>query len=88
MTEMQVTEALLRAILELIEKCETLDELRASVKRIMGGAKIKSSGRPVKNAATPPKKVRREPYPGHLDSTIVRQKNQGGKQIYDDVRIH
>mgnify|MGYP000003589561 FL=1 len=39
MTEMQVTEALLRAILELIEKCETLDELRASVKRIMGEAK-------------------------------------------------
>ena len=30
------TEALLRAILELIEKCETLEELRASVKRIMG----------------------------------------------------
>lgn len=39
MTEMQVTEALLRAILELIEKCETLDELRASVRRIMGEAK-------------------------------------------------
>lgn len=36
MDEMQITEALLRAILELIEKCETLDELRASVKRIMG----------------------------------------------------
>lgn len=36
MDEMQVTEALLRAILELIEKCETLEELRASVKRIMG----------------------------------------------------
>lgn len=39
MTEMQVTEALLRAILELIEKCETLDELRASVRRIMGEEK-------------------------------------------------
>ena len=36
MNEMQVTEALLRAILELIEKCETLEEHRASVKRIMG----------------------------------------------------
>lgn len=36
MTDMQVTEALLRAILELIEKCDTLEELRASVKRIMG----------------------------------------------------
>lgn len=36
MSEMQVTEALLRAILELIEKCDTLDELRASVRRIMG----------------------------------------------------
>lgn len=36
MDEMQVTEALLRAILELIEKCETLEELRASVRRIMG----------------------------------------------------
>lgn len=36
MSEMQVTEALLLAILELIEKCKTLEELRASVKRIMG----------------------------------------------------
>lgn len=35
MTEMQVTEALIKAILELIDKCETLEELRASVKRIM-----------------------------------------------------
>jgi DNA-directed RNA polymerase subunit L len=33
--EMNVTEALLKAILELIEKCDTLDELRESVKRIM-----------------------------------------------------
>ena len=31
-----VTEALLRAVLELIAKCETLEELRESVKRIMG----------------------------------------------------
>lgn len=36
MGDMQITEALLRAILELIEKCDTLEELRASVKRIMG----------------------------------------------------
>lgn len=35
MNEMNVTEALLKAILELIEKCETLEELRESVKRIM-----------------------------------------------------
>lgn len=35
MNELQVTEALIRAILELIEKCETLEELRESVKRIM-----------------------------------------------------
>ena len=35
MDEMNVTEALLKAILELIEKCNTLDELRESVKRIM-----------------------------------------------------
>lgn len=35
MKEMNVTEALLKAILELIEKCETLEELRESVKRIM-----------------------------------------------------
>ena len=35
MNEMQVTEALLRAILELIEKCDTLEELRESIKRIM-----------------------------------------------------
>lgn len=34
--EVNVSEALLRAILELIEKCDTLDELRESVKRIMG----------------------------------------------------
>ena len=36
MNEVNVTEALLKAILELIEKCETLEELRASVQRIMG----------------------------------------------------
>jgi two-component sensor histidine kinase len=35
MNEMNVTQALLKAILELIEKCETLEELRESVKRIM-----------------------------------------------------
>ena len=35
MNEMNVTEALLKAIVELIEKCETLEELRESVKRIM-----------------------------------------------------
>lgn len=35
MNDMQVSEALLKAILELIDKCETLEELRASVKRIM-----------------------------------------------------
>lgn len=36
MSEVNVTLALLRAILELIEQCGTLEELRASVKRIMG----------------------------------------------------
>ena len=35
MDEMNVTEALLKAILELIEKCDSLEELRESVKRIM-----------------------------------------------------
>lgn len=34
--EMNVSEALVRAILELIEKCETMEELRESVKRIIG----------------------------------------------------
>lgn len=33
--DLNVTQALLKAILELIEKCETLEELRESVKRIM-----------------------------------------------------
>lgn len=32
---MGIMQALLKAILELIEKCETLEELRESVKRIM-----------------------------------------------------
>ena len=36
MDEMNVTEALLKAILELIDKCKTLEELRESVKRIKG----------------------------------------------------
>lgn len=35
MEEMNVTQALLKAILELIEKCETLEELRESIKKIM-----------------------------------------------------
>ena len=33
---MDVSEALIRAILELIDKCETLEELRESIKRIVG----------------------------------------------------
>ena len=32
MEDMNVTKALLKAILELIEKCDTLEELRESVK--------------------------------------------------------
>lgn len=35
MDEERATEALLKAILELIEKCGTLEELRESVRRIM-----------------------------------------------------
>lgn len=35
MNEMNVTEALLRAVLELIDKCETIEELRESVERII-----------------------------------------------------
>lgn len=35
MDDMNVTKALLKAILELIEKCTTLEELRDAVKRIM-----------------------------------------------------
>lgn len=35
MNEMNVTEALLKAILELIEKCDTLEELRKSIKKII-----------------------------------------------------
>ncbi len=35
MDEMNTTEALLRAVLELFEKCQTLEELRESVKRIV-----------------------------------------------------
>ena len=38
--EMNITLALLRAILELIDKAETLEELRESVKRIMGEEKV------------------------------------------------
>lgn len=39
MNEMNVTGALLKAILELIEKCDTQDELRESVKHIMRESK-------------------------------------------------
>ncbi len=35
--ELNVTESLLKAILELIDKCKTLEELRESVQRIIGG---------------------------------------------------
>ena len=35
MNEEKTAMALLRAILELIEKCKTIEELRESVKRIM-----------------------------------------------------
>ena len=43
MDDMNVTMALLKAILVLIDKCETLDELRESVKEIMNQ---KIDGRP------------------------------------------
>ncbi len=36
MNERESTEALLRAVLELIEKCTSIDELRESVRRIIG----------------------------------------------------
>ncbi len=36
MEEMATAEMLLRAILELIDKCETLEELRESVRKILG----------------------------------------------------
>ncbi len=36
MENLNVTEALLKAILELIAKCETLEELRESVRKIVG----------------------------------------------------
>lgn len=36
MDEMATAEMLLRAILELIDKCNTLEELRESVKKIIG----------------------------------------------------
>lgn len=36
MNEVNVTEALLRAVLELIEKCESIEELRDAIKRIIG----------------------------------------------------
>lgn len=34
---MNVTEALLKAILKPIEKCKALEELRQSAKHVMGG---------------------------------------------------
>ena len=39
MNDVNITLALLRAILELIDKAESLEDLRASVKRIMGEEK-------------------------------------------------
>ena len=36
MEDLNVTEALLKAILELIAKCKTLEELRESVRKIVG----------------------------------------------------
>lgn len=37
--DLNVSEALLRAILVLIEKCDSLDELRDAVKEIVGEGK-------------------------------------------------
>ena len=36
MSEINEEEVLIRAIIELINKCDTIEELRESVKRIMG----------------------------------------------------
>ncbi len=54
MTEENVTKALLKAILELTDKCDTIEELRESVKRIMD--------EPSKRVATPAKMP---PLPGN-----------------------
>ncbi|WP_071433118.1 hypothetical protein [Angelakisella massiliensis] len=61
MDTVNVTEALLKAILELIEKCETLEELRDSVKRIMN-EQIKSGAAENPHTHRPAHpKVSREP---------------------------
>ena len=52
--DLNVSEALLRAILELIEKCDTLEELRESVKRIMGEGKYKERWPPKTTALNAP----------------------------------
>lgn len=43
MTEENLTKSLLKAILELTDKCDTIEELRESVKRIMDEPSKKSS---------------------------------------------
>lgn len=42
MEELAMTQALLKAILELIEKSETIEELRESIKRITNDEKLSS----------------------------------------------
>lgn len=60
MEDMNVTKALLKAILELIEKCDTLEELRESVKK----KKKKTSHRPKQLIFNTEPTASREPYPG------------------------
>ena len=64
MEDMNVTKALLKAILELIEKCDTLEELRESVKKIMEEGKKKTSHRPKQLIFNTEPTASREPYPG------------------------
>ena len=56
-----------------LQKCETLEELRESVKRIMH-EETKRVAAPTKAPLLAPEKVSREPYPGHFDYNRVRQK--------------
>ena len=60
-----VTEYLLKAILELIEKCHSIEDLRESVNRIRGQ-------RPVQSPLPKPHKVNgREPYPDRITGTSI-----------------
>ena len=74
------TEYILRMVLELIDKCETLEELRESVKNVLNESKQKKGQRLLAKTADPtPRKAAGSLTPAAFLYNSLNQKTQAFK---------